>query len=591
MDPSVSPAATILLSWAAAAGAFVGIGCLARRDLLARGGAAAAFWSGWSWTMAALLCWHFLLPVDGRFTALALTAGAAGLWRGRAAVRAWFAEAVRSPARRLSASLALFSTSWLALRALGPMENGDDGLYHLLSTRWAAELPIVPGLINLQGTHPNQVHHLLAAAFDVGPLAHRSFHVLGGLAIAALVAQSLSALVDLVLLRGAAPARALLAALLLPPALDLGLGRELTSLSPDHFVFAAGAALVLRLAAQLEAGLVPADLLELALLGAGAVLTKLSASPLVAGLCCAVALRVASGREPALRPRHLALPALVAGLLALLFAARGIVTTGYPLWPSSLAGVAADWACPLEEARATSPYLRDLARGAVRGGSGAPAGGPWIGRWLLGLSFENRRVLLPIGLAACILGFAAAAAALTSRRRGAGLPGGLPGAGGILSAVLAALGVWAVAFPETRYAGALFWLLPALAAGWVAGRLGDEGRAGLVLLVAASSIAAALWPFTAPASRALPRAGLLTPAPIPATQPYRTASGALVRVPVEGFCWDAPLPCTNSPRPDLEERTPGDLAGGYRIRRAPAAAPRPAGATLPAPPAPLPAAP
>jgi hypothetical protein len=468
------------------------------------------------------------------------------------------------------------------------MENGDDGLYHLLSARWAAEHRIVPGLINLQGTHPNQVHHLLAAAFDVGPLAHRSFHVLSGLAIAAMLAQAVSALVELIRLRGRAPGRALLTALFLPAAIDLGLGRGLTTLSPDLFVFAAGFAIVVRLAAQLEAGLVPADLLELALLGAGAVHTKLSAAPLVAGLCCAVLLRVAAGREPGLRLRHLALPALVAGLFALLFAARGIVTTGYPLWPSTWAGAPVDWACPLDEARATAPYLRDLARGAVRGVPGPADGsapGPWLGRWLLGLSFENRRVLLPIGLAACVLGFAAVAAATDPRKRRADLPGGVPGAASLLVAVLAALGVWAATFPEPRYAGALFWLLPGLAAGWAASRLGGAGRSGLVLVVAAGTIAAALWPFTGPQGWTLPQQGGLSPAPAPATQPYRTASGALVQVPPGGLCWDAPLPCTASPRPDLEERTPGDLAGGYRIRRAPAARAPAASPAAPTPPA------
>ncbi|MGH7657841.1 MAG: hypothetical protein ACREL6_06365, partial [Gemmatimonadales bacterium] len=41
-------------------------------------------------------------------------------------------------------------------------------------------------------------------------------------------------------------------------------------------------------------------------------------------------------------------------------------------------------------------------------------------------------------------------------------------------------------------------------------------------------------------------------------------SGLILNTPARGMlCWDAPLPCTPHPAPNLRLRRPGDLGGGF----------------------------
>ena len=40
----------------------------------------------------------------------------------------------------------LLMALWMANRAIGPIQNGDTGLYHMAAVNWAASYPIVHGL-------------------------------------------------------------------------------------------------------------------------------------------------------------------------------------------------------------------------------------------------------------------------------------------------------------------------------------------------------------------------------------------------------------------------------------------------------------
>jgi hypothetical protein len=50
----------------------------------------------------------------------------------------------------------------------------------------------------------------------------------------------------------------------------------------------------------------------------------------------------------------------------------------------------------------------------------------------------------------------------------------------------------------------------------------------------------------------------------PVLTPYRTRSGLLIQA-VPDRCWDAPLPCTPNPAPNLRLREPGNLARGFAV--------------------------
>jgi len=48
------------------------------------------------------------------------------------------------------------------------------------------------------------------------------------------------------------------------------------------------------------------------------------------------------------------------------------------------------------------------------------------------------------------------------------------------------------------------------------------------------------------------------------TYEFTADSGLILQVPVEGDeCWDAPLPCTPYPNPELQLRQDNDLGSGF----------------------------
>ena len=52
----------------------------------------------------------------------------------------------------------------------------------------------------------------------------------------------------------------------------------------------------------------------------------------------------------------------------------------------------------------------------------------------------------------------------------------------------------------------------------------------------------------------------------PEITPYRTRSGLLLNTaPADGRCWDAPLPCTPNPAPNLRLRDSTNLSRGFMV--------------------------
>jgi len=560
----VAAVASILAAWLAAGTVLAGIGSLARPGSPARQGVAGTFWLGWAWTIGALGLWHFALPIDLRFTAAAVVAAALGYWRGRTAWVDVLRDAVRHPAPWIMAGAAAV---WMAARALGDDTNGDDGFYHLQEVRWAASASLVPGLVNLQAGHPNQAFPLFAAAMEAGPLAHRGFHVVNGLLVLAMLARALAGLRSM--LAGGRPAAAdVLAAGFLAPAVDLALGRDLTSLTPDVAVFAAGAAFAVAAMEVLEQPAGPAArVVDLAVLGGAAVLAKQSAAPLVIATGAFVAageLRASvRGGRPSAMPGVAAVAILFTGMLAV----RGVVTTGFPFWPAAVAGLPVDWRVSSAHADRELGYLQALARGTAEGAGLAQ----WLATRASEILLDNRRVVVPAGLA---LLFGAGAAWLR-RRAGAPDDAGLPFRVAMPAAV--ALVLWGATLPDPRYAGPLLWMLPGLAAGLGASRLPAGSVANYLRGAALAFAVCAATPFLEPRNRTLPAAAGPSAARVPETSPYRTRSGDVVSVPIEGTCWDAPPPCTVMPRPGLSFRVPGNPARGLRFEPGPedAAARRP----------------
>jgi hypothetical protein len=138
-----------------------------------------------------------------------------------------------------------------------------------------------------------------------------------------------------------------------------------------------------------------------------------------------------------------------------------------------------------------------------------------------------------------------------------------------------------------HYGTALFWILAGLLAALAASR-GNPNARGTRRIVVASAVFALSpcltvpvwrWAFTARDTdllRALVHANLHAPEagrwlhtshPTPELEHYTTRSGLVLGVPTgDGArCWDAPIPCTPNPAPNLRLRVPGDLASGFVV--------------------------
>lgn len=544
----------ILAAWGVLGIAFAGIGTLFRWACHAPARDAAGwltcFWLGWALAIFALQLWQLVLPVDGRAAAALGALGTAGMvasgtrpWRvlGRGVRTSW-------PALLAFALVA----AWLANRALGGPQNGDTGLYHIPTMRWLAEWPIVPGLGNLYVAYAyNHSYFLYLAVLDVGPFAHRSHHLANSILLLALFAHVLLGGFRVLRRRPCRP-EDLFYALCLPATAALAFNLNFTSPSPDFPVFVLGVVLagnLVRLLAASPGGPAPTfDLLALALLAAFGITVKLSLAGFAVGTLAVATLSWLHHPRAAAagRVRTLVGAGLLGALGVVPWMVRGIILSGYPLFPSMLAGVPVPWRIAPE----TSTWI--LGTSQIPGPYWLAFTSPrWFFTWLQTLGWSERDIVLPLAVAALVL---PVTLGLRLIRRGPRAVSAL-----VLVPPVTQLVFLFAAAPRARYGGAAFWLLAVEGALLV---IAGERRAHRAIAVACGGLLACA-PFLdgKPAFRRL--AGF-EPTPRPALTETRLASGLVVQLPGPSqCCWDGPLPCSPNPSQALRLRRPGELGSGF----------------------------
>ena len=319
-----------------------------------------------------------LTPLCGASVAMA-TAAAALLPRG-----------VRVEAARLAARLR--STLPLGLLALAsgvaafnsqPVTNFDTGLYHFGSIKWLAEHGAVRGLglVHLRFAFTSS-WFALSAPFDAGPFEGRAAALANGFAL------TLAALHVAVCARrwAAGSARDADRLVVFASALMLPLviyWRLPVSASPDLPAVFLTLAVAWAMSLACDEGAVSSGAevrLAALLLASGALGVKLSALPLVLVACLFYA-RGGGGFSF----RRLAAGAGVSALLALPVVAYGFITSGCPLFPSTLMCSDVPWSVGKETAASLTTVIRDWAR--WDGPTPPSANGwnwvvPWATRWL-----------------------------------------------------------------------------------------------------------------------------------------------------------------------------------------------------------------
>ena len=405
------------LTFAVMGGMLLGLGLGVRRlyglRTLTPDDVALAPWVGYAATVLVLLGWNFLFAVDTRVFVLMAALAVAGLAVNRRALRAVVAEHA-TEARWRFVVLGVVA-AWLGNRALGPMTNWDSSLYHMQGMRWAAEHPAIPGIANLFGPLAfNNASLLFGALWDVGPWAGRAWHVANAGLVALWVMTALLAGFRLVRRDGTPRPADLFTFLTLALGLSIVASDSYTSFVPDVALRLTRVALLttwFRLlttpprASRAEAY----DLVALVFLAAVGVAVKMNAAifaMMVVGTAAALWLR-----RPADAPRvqsQAVLWALVIGVgYGAAWAGRGVVLSGYPVFPSQVLAAPVPWRAPAEHARAEFDYVvhsthltsgnYDYVAGRVHGFA---AWGPhWVGS-VLESPFD---VVVPLVLALAVL--------------------------------------------------------------------------------------------------------------------------------------------------------------------------------------------
>ncbi|MDP8958971.1 MAG: hypothetical protein M3N51_07185, partial [Actinomycetota bacterium] len=385
---------------------------------------------------------------------------------------------------------------------------------------------------------------------------------------------------------------------LLAPAVALAQSTSISSLSPDVaaaiVLFVAASALLSLLSdPQTTEGGLQFGLLLITTLLAVAVTFK-STVTVFAALAWPLAILAAyrvSRSSASRRPIEKTVLAALALSLALgvSWVGNGLVTTGYPAYPSDLWGIPADWRVPEEQAQAelawighwARNYFGPEARNFIPYGARLTWEWRWLAPWLASLILHVQAlwtIVLPLLLVALSV-----SAYLRQRRRSRGDVDRPAGRGWwLLLPTTLGLVFWFLVAPRPLFGLPLFWILAATVGAHVVDSLARRrawtGRRMVTMAIVVAALPLLVTPFPGLLRGAgtgltptwnplleMPAGHVLEPAPQVAVGRFTTDSGLLLYVPADNRCWDAPLPCTPHPASNLTLRRPGNLASGFRV--------------------------
>lgn len=622
----------ILVTWAIAGPILIGLGLLLRRTWGCKTVRAldclTAFWVGFCLVMLILQILHLLLPVDWRSTFILSALGIMGLvWNIRPLWRGFIQTLKR---RWLTAIVLLAGATWLADFASAQCATYDSGLYHLSAVRWVYTYPIVPGLGNLHDRLAfNNSAFLYDAAFNVGTWRERPYHVANGLLMTAIFWQVVRGAFRLLRRHNEQRAADLFDFMLLVPVLFITNGPMklcISSYTPDVTTSALACAtfsLLLRfvLYSRSDITLVPEPdtkarpsktkktpaldvttgtvdlsptefakeqayaLTAILLMATGAICIKLTLAAFsfvtaaVLGLCFILHMR--RQRLPYGRP--LVIAAGLAMMLLVPWAARGVITSGYPAFPSTFGGLPVPWKIPPAELKNLQFWIGLYGRQEA---PGPPLEGwTWLGPWWN----HNLRYYMTMPLGTILVGSVLLLATCIRPMRRLRWNQWL-----LWAPLFAGLAFWFFTAPAFRFGMYAFFILMALPPALACHMFVPPERPrrlGVALAMAGNLLLAGyfIWTMTPAnipigidqtAGRLIVRGATyyIPPGPNkgfypPCSQFFpmttRTTNSRLsIYLPVfADLCWDAPLPCAppDKFRPELKLRRPNDLGSGFIV--------------------------
>lgn len=414
----------LLASWLCIAAMLLGLGfgliAITRFDRPRSQPFSTAFWLGFAAVLALLQCWHFLFRISIAPWILLSLLAIPGLWRSRKTIAEVFAAGTE---HRITLGLSLLALVYVANRSLGPCLAFDSGLYGQPAVNWFVSYPVVPGLANLQERIGfNNSIFLFYAMLDHGFWHGRSNELVNGLLLSALLLQIIWS-GRRVLGRGTREAGTdLFDMVLLIPAMFIAIDPQfynIASAVTDPAVAVlmfVGASRLLRVLWGTSQD--PAlDGFFIIVTGAAALTVKLSALAFAttAGLLvCWNWLRRPGNLVSSIRSVAV-LSSVAAAMLIVPWLARGLILTGYPVYPMTVGALNVDWRVPESVAANERGFIKEFARyyydpnlitnRVARGQYRNPAGN-WIKPWIL-RAFELAKGEMVIPIALTLLGLVA----------------------------------------------------------------------------------------------------------------------------------------------------------------------------------------
>ena len=464
----------------------------------------------------------------------------------------------------------------IAAAALGMAEpyNYDSGLYHFTAIRWANQASAMPGIGLLHDRLAfNNSFFVYAAALNLSPFfnqarslannilfmtafAFTSWKAISTGAGAFSVNKKAAFTLDLVVYLP------LLAALLHLFATSDGFSSPTPDLASTVLQICLFVLIYEWGKSQREAAIRQALASAILLLAITMLTIKLS-NAVFAGLAALwviyTELRIGSSRK------WLRIVIMIAAVFGLAWVWRGYLSSGTPLFPSTLGYIGFPWAIPKAEIKVSADWVKHWAQAPGTSLFEAHADWawfkPWLQRQVQNLTAFTYPLLLSLGLAVL--------AAVTRRKQKTRSLLEAPGL--FLSVItLAALVFWFIAAPDLRFANGYIYILPMSLAllclegkkPWKMPRQEFWAALLLVAILSVNYIGYSLLYFK---DLSFSPNGF---APIPAAELREevTHSGLIVHVPASGDrCWDSPLPCTPVLRPELQLLGPDEEGRGFRL--------------------------
>ncbi len=555
----------VLVTWFILGSLLIGVGLVFQRSLGLRALNTSrlfmAFWFGVAGTIVFLQLYHLKWAIGHTPLVIVSIVGALGLLWNAGKIHPWSKKIIVHRQGLIIAILLL--SVWLSNRAIGTCSTSDSGIYHLNMVRWASEYSIVPGLANVHNRFGfNNANFLFAAMVEGSVWHYRSSHVVNGLFILALMAQGLVAARVFLNKDHKRRVTALFDLFLLTAAAHAARHSWISSHSPDLplqvVVLVAGSKLFSMLF-KLEKP--PQDdryaTIFIVVMMTLAVCIKLSA--VIFGFLSTVlvvTVFVVQRVRWDLPIKGTVGVSILAGLLLIgPWMIRGVITSGYPAYPSNIGAAPVSWAIKKEDNQKLQKIIQSFARGNLH-----RENEPWFGQWL---KKQKRELYVPLFL------FMVAAISMVFFHRYLGPHSIDRTIWLIFLPTVSAIVFWFLMGPAIRFGSPFFWITAASMMGILFMRFSKFASSRLLKGI----LSACLILFFMNIGKFFQSGGTdfgFRPTPTPKLTVFTTQSGLQLYIPDKddfSRCWDSPLPCAPHPNPDLRLRRKGDLGSGFVLEK------------------------